>query len=75
MHNTGAGLAEGDEDSYWRITKGPHGAGYRGPQFAVVCVPDVRYARNDPKRSQWISLAKDVRPGGLPNSAFTFETS
>ena len=22
MHNTGAGLAEGDEDSHWRITKG-----------------------------------------------------
>jgi hypothetical protein len=75
MHNTGAGLAEGDEDSHWRITKGPLGAGYRGPQFAVVCVPDTRYATNDPKRSQWISLAKDVRPGGLPNSAFTFETS
>jgi hypothetical protein len=75
MHNTGAGLAEGDEDSHWRITKGPLGASYRGPQFAVVCVPDTRYATNDPKRSQWISLAKDVRPGGLPNSAFTFETS
>jgi ferric-dicitrate binding protein FerR (iron transport regulator) len=75
MHNTGAGIAEGDEDSHWRITKGPIGAAYRGPQFAVVCVPDVRYATNDPKRSQWISLAKDVRPGGLPNSAFTFETS
>jgi ferric-dicitrate binding protein FerR (iron transport regulator) len=75
MHNTGAGLAEGDEDSHWRVTKGPIGAAYRGPQFAVVCVPDVRYATNDPKRSQWISLAKDVRPGGLPNSAFTFETS
>jgi hypothetical protein len=75
MHNTGAGLSEGDEDSHWRITKGPLGAAYRGPQFAVVCVPDVRYSTNDPKRSQWISLAKDVRPGGLPNSAFTFETS
>jgi hypothetical protein len=75
MHNTGAGLAEGDEDSHWRITKGPLGAAYRGPQFAVVCTPDVRYATNDPKRSQWISLAKDVRPGGLPNAAFTFETS
>ncbi|MBA3480790.1 MAG: FecR domain-containing protein [Pirellulales bacterium] len=68
MHNTGAGLAEGDEDSHWRITKGPLGAAYRGPQFAVVCTPDVRYATNDPKRSQWITLAKDVRPGGLPNA-------
>jgi hypothetical protein len=75
MHNTGRGLAEGDEDPHWRITKGPLGAGYRGPQFGVVCVPDVRYATNDPKRSQWLSLAKDVRPGGLPNSPFTFETS
>jgi hypothetical protein len=40
-----------------------------------VCVPDERYAPNEPERSQWISVAKDLRPGGLPNSLFTFETT
>jgi ferric-dicitrate binding protein FerR (iron transport regulator) len=75
MFNTGAGLAEGDEDQHWRISAGPVGAGYRGPQFGVVCVPDERYAPNEPERSQWISVAKDLRPGGLPNSVFTFETT
>jgi ferric-dicitrate binding protein FerR (iron transport regulator) len=75
MFNTGAGLAEGDEDQHWRISAGPVGAGYRGPQFGVVCVPDERYAPNEPERSQWISIAKDLRPGGLPNSVFTFETA
>jgi hypothetical protein len=75
LANTGVGLAEGDEDSHWRIIAGPVGAGYRGPQFGVVCVPDERYAPNEPMRSQWISVAKDLRPGGLPNSVFTFETT
>jgi ferric-dicitrate binding protein FerR (iron transport regulator) len=74
VHNTGVGMAEGDEDPYWRIASGPEGGSYNGPQFAVVCVPDVRYAGNEPTRSQWISTAVDVRPGGLPRSTFTYET-
>ncbi|HYO24536.1 MAG TPA: FecR domain-containing protein, partial [Lacipirellulaceae bacterium] len=74
MFNTGAALTEGDEDPHWRITAGPVGGGFHGPQFGVVGVPDERYAPNEPARSQWISMAKDLRPGGLPNSLFTFET-
>lgn len=73
MFNTGAALTEGDEDPHWRITAGPVG-GFGGPQFGVVVVPDERYAPNEPARSQWISMAKDLRPGALPNSLFTFET-
>jgi hypothetical protein len=74
MFNTGVGLAEGDEDPHWRITAGPVGGSYRGPQFGVVSVPHDRYAPNEPERSQWVSVAKDLVPGCLPNSVFTFET-
>lgn len=72
--NTGVGLLEGDEDPHWRLAAGPVGGAYQGPQFGVVSVPDERYAPNEPGRSQWISIAKDLRPGALPNSVFTFET-
>jgi hypothetical protein len=75
LWNTGIGLAEGDEDPHWRITAGPKGGSYDKPQFAVVCKPDDRYSANEPQRSQWLSFAKDVRPGGLPKSTFTFETT
>jgi ferric-dicitrate binding protein FerR (iron transport regulator) len=74
MHNTGVNLAEGDEDPHWRIAAGPVGASYHGPQFGVVSVPHERYAPNEPKRSQWISFAKDLEQGANANSLFTFET-
>jgi hypothetical protein len=74
MFNTGVALAAGDEDPHWRIAGGPVGGGYAGPQFGVVSLPDPRYAPNEPDRSQWISIAKELRPGCLPNSVFTFET-
>jgi ferric-dicitrate binding protein FerR (iron transport regulator) len=74
MFNTGVALAEGDEDPHWRLAAGPVGGAYHGPQFGVVCAPDERYAPNEPDRSQWISIARDLRPGGLANSVFTFET-
>jgi ferric-dicitrate binding protein FerR (iron transport regulator) len=74
MYNTGASLAEGDEDPHWRITAGPEGGAYHVPQFGVVSVPHERYAPNEPDRSQWISVAKDLVPGCPPNSLFTFET-
>jgi len=74
MFNTGVELAEGDEDPHWRIAAGPVGGDYHGPQFGVVSVPHDRYAPNEPERSQWISIAKDLVPGCLPNSLFTFET-
>jgi ferric-dicitrate binding protein FerR (iron transport regulator) len=75
MFNTGVNLSAGDEDPHWRITAGPVGAAYHGPQFGVVCEPDVSYAPNEPERSQWISVAKVLRPGALPNEMFTYETS
>jgi ferric-dicitrate binding protein FerR (iron transport regulator) len=75
MYNTGVNLAEGDEDPHWRITAGPVGAAYHGPQFGVVCEPDISYAPNEPERSQWISVDKVLRPGALPNEMFTYETS
>ena len=75
LFNSGIGLAEGDEDPHWRITGGPKGASFKKPQFAVVCTPDERYAANEPQRSQWLSFAKDIRPGGLANSVYTFETT
>ncbi len=74
MFNTGVNLSEGDEDPHWRIAAGPVGADYHGPQFGVVSVSDERYAPNEADRSQWISVAKDLRPGALPKSLFTFET-
>jgi ferric-dicitrate binding protein FerR (iron transport regulator) len=75
MYNTGVGLSEGDEDPHWRITGGPDGAAYHGPQFGVVATADERYAPNEAERSQWISVAKDLRPGALPNAVFTYETT
>jgi hypothetical protein len=75
LFNSGIALAEGDEDPHWHITGGPIGASFKKPQFAVVCTPDERYASNEPQRSQWLSFAKDVRPGGLANSVYTFETT
>jgi hypothetical protein len=75
LWNSGIGLAEGDEDPHWRITAGPKGGSYDKPQFGVVCKPDERYAANEPQRSQWLSFARDVRPGGLAKSIFTFETT
>jgi ferric-dicitrate binding protein FerR (iron transport regulator) len=75
LWSTGIGLAEGDEDPHWRITAGTKGGNYDKPQFAVVCKSDARYAANEPQRSQWLSFAKDLRPGGMPRSIFTFETT
>jgi ferric-dicitrate binding protein FerR (iron transport regulator) len=75
LWNSGIGLAEGDEDPHWRITAGPKGGSYDKPQFGVVCKPNERYAANEPQRSQWLSFTRDVRPGGMPRSIFTFETT
>ncbi len=75
LFNSGIALAEGDEDPHWHITRGPFGASFKKPQFGVVCTPDPRYATNEPQRSQWLSFAKDVRPGGLAKSVYTFETT
>jgi hypothetical protein len=74
LMNTGIGLAIGDEDPNWRITGGPIGAGYHGPQYAVVCGLTRGYSDNEPGRSQWISVAQSVEEGVLRNSRFTFET-
>jgi hypothetical protein len=75
LWNSGIGLSEGDEDPHWRITAGPKGGSYDKPQFGVVCKPDERYSANEPQRSQWLSFARDVRPGGRAKSIFTFETT
>jgi hypothetical protein len=74
IHNTGKSLAIGDEDPHWRIVEGAVGDGYQGPQYAVVCEADERYLPNNPELSQWMSVAKDLRPGCLPNSNYTFQT-
>lgn len=72
LHNTGYGFAVGDEDPYWRVIKGPEGK-FKGPQYAMVCVPDVRYMANDPGSSQWVS-AVNWREA-VPNSKWTFQTT
>ncbi len=72
LHNTGIGLAEGDEDPHWRIIAGP-AASFAGPCFARVCAPYERYLDNEPDVSQWVSI-----PGwesALPNSVYTFATN
>jgi hypothetical protein len=74
IHNTGKNLAIGDEDQHWRIVEGAVGDGYQGPQYAVVCEADERYLPNNPEVSQWMSVAKNLRPGCLPNSNYTFQT-
>lgn len=74
LHNTGRGLEVGDEDPHWRIVEGAIGAGFHGPQYAVVCEPDERYLPNHKLASQWMSVARDLRPGCLPNSVYTFRT-
>lgn len=74
IFNTGQDLTIGDEDPHWRILSGAVGEGYKGPQYAVVCTPDERYLANNPEVSQWMSVAKDLRPGCLPNASYTFAT-
>jgi ferric-dicitrate binding protein FerR (iron transport regulator) len=74
LWNTGIGLTEGDEDPHWRIIGGPKCVNFNKPQFAVVCKPDERYSDNEPQSSQWLSFARDVRPGGKAKSIYTFET-
>ncbi|MCA9233901.1 MAG: hypothetical protein KDA44_00420 [Planctomycetales bacterium] len=74
IHNTGRDLAVGDEDPNWRIVNGAVGASYQGPQYAVVCEADERYLPNHALVSQWMSVARDLRPGCLPNSIYTFQT-
>jgi len=74
LSNSGIGLTEGDEDQHWRIIGGPKCASFTKPQYAVVCKPDERYSDNEPQRSQWLSFARDVRPGGRAKSVYTFET-
>lgn len=74
LHNTGRGLEVGDEDPHWRIVDGAVGAGFTGPQYAVVCEADERYLPNHKLVSQWMSVARDLRPGCLPNSVYTFRT-
>jgi hypothetical protein len=74
IHNTGKNLSIGDEDPHWRLVAGTIGEGYQGPQYAVVCEPDERYLPNNPDISQWMSVAKDLRPGCLPNATYTFQT-
>jgi hypothetical protein len=71
LHNSGYGFAVGDEDPYWCVIKGPKSA-IHGPQFAIVCEPDVRYLPNDPGSSQWVSIAHCSDAG--PNSTYTFQT-
>jgi hypothetical protein len=72
LHNSGYGFVVGDEDPYWRVINGPHGA-ITGSKFAIVCVPDVRYMPNDPKSSQWVSM--EGWREALPNSTYTFQTT
>ena len=74
IFNSGQGLAVGDEDRNWRIVDGPIGAAYKGPQYAVVCETDKSYLSNQPIVSQWLSVAKNLRPGCLSNSIYTFQT-
>ena len=74
IHNTGKNLSLGDEDPHWRLVDGAIGEGYQGPQYAVVCELDERYLTNKPEVSQWMSVAKSLRPGCLPNANYTFQT-
>ena len=74
IFNTGRGLAPGDEDLHWTITDGALGEGFQGPQHAVVCDPDERYLPNYTELSQWVSVSRNIRPGCLPNSSYTFRT-
>jgi hypothetical protein len=72
LHNTGLGLAEGDQDAHWRVIAGPNGK-HTQPEFATVCGPHYRYLENDPAVSQWVSVG-DWR-NATPNSIYTFATS
>jgi len=72
LHNSGYGFDIGDEDPYWRVIKGPKGV-IAGSQYAIVCVPDVRYMANDPESSQWVSMTSWRE--ALPNSTYTFQTT
>jgi hypothetical protein len=72
LHNSGYGFDVGDEDPYWRVIKGPQGA-IPASQFAIVCVPDVRYMPNDPGSSQWVSTTSWRE--ALPNATYTFQTT
>lgn len=71
LHNSGEGLAEGDEDPYWQVLADPTSDADRSG-YALVCEPDERYLPNEPSQSQWISKA-DWRTTP-PNSQYTFRT-
>lgn len=72
LHNTGRGLAVGDQDANWRITNGPDGD-FVEPEYAQVCLPNERYLANDPHDSQWVSLSSWEE--AAPNSVYTFQTT
>jgi ferric-dicitrate binding protein FerR (iron transport regulator) len=72
VHNTGHDIDVGDEDPHWRVIGGPADS-FSGSQFAMVCVPDVRYLPNERETSQWVSMAN--WRNATPNSVFTFQTT
>jgi hypothetical protein len=72
LHNTGHDIDVGDQDPNWRVISGPADS-FSEPQFAMVCVPDVRYLPNERETSQWVSMAN--WRNATPNSVFTFQTT
>ncbi|QDU56942.1 FecR domain-containing protein [Aeoliella mucimassa] len=71
LHNTGHGLAVGDEDPNWLIVDAPGGESV-SPEYATVCHPDERYVANEPDLSQWVSVP--TWRTAEPNSKYTFQT-
>jgi hypothetical protein len=74
LTNTGLGLTPGSEDPRWVIINSS-ADDFTGPKLAVVCNPyRHRHLKNDPAKSQWISVGGPDYQVCPSNTMYTFET-
>ncbi len=74
IHNTGKGLAVGDEDPCWRIVRSSD-RGLKTPRFAIVRAPVPEgYLPGVPEMSQWLSVDSPSDSCCTSNAMYTFET-
>jgi hypothetical protein len=73
VFSTGLGLNAGDLDPHWQLVARSDDPAFH-PRPAVVALVTWQHRPNDPRRSQWISIAGDMP--ALPNNAtYTFRTT
>jgi hypothetical protein len=70
---TGVGLRAGDPDPHWQLVARSDDPLFQ-PRPAVVALVTWQLRPNDPKRSQWLSVARDL-PSLPDNVTYTFRTT